>query len=171
MRDPYPLVESGTGVTTQAVFADPDGRRLRALHLFRRTPLVSLTLGVRDVGAAAESYARVFDLRRVVDPEEAREAHPRPGKPSAVMAFGPVHASTAIVLEQAAAPRAPLPDDPDAPAPPVVELAVTDLPTTYHHVIGAGWAASPFSEGADRGFTCADPDGNVFYCSALPAAA
>lgn len=179
MRDPRPLPGTGAGgVPAQAaVFADPDGRRLRALHVFRRTPLAAVTLGVADVPASAEAYARVFGLRRVDEPAEAAEAHPRPGVPCAVLAFGPAHATTSLVLEPAsAAPPAGRPpvhgdgaDADDAPVPPVVELAVGDVGTSYHLAVGAGWAVSPFDEAADRGFTCADPDGNTFYVSRMAA--
>ena len=139
--------------------------------------MVSVTLGVADVGASADAYARNFGLRVLREGDaEAREAHPRAGRAggSAVLAFAPAHASTVLVLEQQPPPppsRAP----PPPASPPVVELALQDLDTAYHHVVGSGWAASALEAGPEGGaggasFTCADPDGNVFHCTALPAA-
>ena len=161
--------DNGSGVTTKAVFADPDGRRLQALHLFRRTPIVSITLGVGNVEAAAEAYHRVFGLRKLTeeDAEEMRDAHVRPesrGR-AAVLAFAPAHASTVLVLEPARQAQAG-PESPSSSSssPVIVTLELPDLDTAYHHVIGAGWGASPFNPHAgDASFMAQDPDGNVFH--------
>jgi catechol 2,3-dioxygenase-like lactoylglutathione lyase family enzyme len=181
----------GSGGGSEAVFEDPDGRRIRVLHAFRRVPVVSVTLGCADVPAAAAAYSSVLGFRVVTDADELREARlPRPASyPSssstaaaargargpaqapAVLALGPVHNTTLLVLE----PRRATPagagsggssgssgGDGDALPEPVVTVVVPDVEAAYARVAAAGWAASPYARGA-AGFTAMDADGNLLY--------
>lgn len=110
-------------VPAQATFADPSGYACRVLHLFRRNPTISVTLGVGDVAAALRFYRDALQMR-VVQAEEQGELHlPLPILPSVtaataataatagaagaaagnrvVLSYGPVYNSTSIVLESA----------------------------------------------------------------------
>jgi hypothetical protein len=88
---------------TEAVFALPGGGpALRVLHLFRRNPVVSVTLGAADAGAAAAFFEGAFGLARL-RAGGAAEAQPRPERRSEVLAFGAPHNTTCLVVEEAAA--------------------------------------------------------------------
>lgn len=49
----------------QALFVDPDQRVVVGLHVFRRNPIVSVTLGVEDLGRAEDFYVHCLGMRVV----------------------------------------------------------------------------------------------------------
>jgi hypothetical protein len=90
----------------EAVFVLPGGSpAVRVLHLFRRNPAVSVTVGAADAGGAAAFFAGALGLARLGDGAGAgaAEAHPRQGMRSEVLAFGAPHNTTCLVVEEAMA--------------------------------------------------------------------
>ena len=85
----------------EAAFALPGATAgVRLLHLFRRNPAVSVTLGLADPPAAARLLAAVLGLRQL-EGAAAALACPRAGRASLVLAApgAEPHNSTSLVLE------------------------------------------------------------------------
>ena len=87
---------------TEATLLDPAGRALRAVHRFRRAPIVSLTIGVRDAQAAAAFFVKALGARQLTSVEGVSEALLRSegGATTAALAWGEEHNTTLLVLEQ-----------------------------------------------------------------------
>ena len=175
--------DRGAGVA-EAVFRDPQGGLVRALHAFRRTPAVCVTVtvpsdgdggGASCVADVARTCTAAFGLRVVTDARELYELHLPPqasGDGRVVLAYGATHNTTCVVLEpcEAAAPvtagagaaSAPPPPPlaaPPAGPPPVLTLLVPDIGAAYAGVLAAGWPASPFYPGSatSTSFTAMEP--------------
>ena len=155
---------------TEAVFALPGGGpALRVLHLFRRNPVVSVTLGAADAGAAAAFFEGAFGLARLrAGAGGAAEAQPRPERRSEVLAFGAPHNTTCLVVEEEAAAAAAA-----AAAGGGAERGALVLSVEARNVARARAAfldkGLPTSEpGAAGSFVAMCPDGYTFHV--LPAA-
>ena len=85
----------------EASFALPGAAAgVRLLHLFRRNPAVSVTLGVADPEAGARFFCAALGMRQL-EGEEAALACPRAGRPSRVLAAlgAQPHNTSSLVLE------------------------------------------------------------------------
>ena len=125
---------------------------------------MSVTLGVQGgLAAAAAFYSRALGLR-LVQGEEASEAHVRQSS-SAVLAFGPVHNTTTLVLEQASRePGATAQDCSDSSL--VLAVEVPDVAAAQSCFEQSGLPVS--SSGAPgSSFTALCPEGYTFCVSKL----
>lgn len=155
---------------SEAVFVDPAGRCARVLHLYRRQPTLSVTLGVEDVAASASFFEGALGLRRAEGPEEEAEAHARQqdaGSSWLALAFAPRHTVdrtwTRLVLEQRGAFGATAPEG-DA-GRPLLALEVPDVHAARGAFLARGLPASPIggAAGGQRSFTALCPDGYTFH--------
>jgi hypothetical protein len=147
----------------EAVFSLPGGGpALRVLHLFRRNPAVSVTLGAADPGAAADFFAGALGLRRLgagAAVDGAEEAHPRPGLRSEVLASGAPHNTTCLVVEQLGAGAGAARDEGEGAL--TVGVEVGDVARARAAFLERGLPASQPS--AAGSFVALCPDGYVFY--------
>ena len=114
---------------TEATLRDPDGATVRALHLFRRSPAVSMTVpmscSAEHVLHVARSFRDAFDMREVSATELATDLYLAPhvaadaaqsrldtvgkdgagkrGGAAVVLAYGAAHNSTCLVFASAEA--------------------------------------------------------------------
>jgi hypothetical protein len=155
---------------------------MRVLHLFRRTPAVSVTVGAADPArTAATFYGGCLGMRHVTAEEELAELHlPQPapagsgpGPERAILAFGPAHSTSCLVVERAGLTGTAAPaEDAGAGAAPVLGLALplAQLPQAHARVVALGLPASPFDPSRHSSFTCVDPDGLVVQVLAAETA-
>ena len=160
----------------EAVFSLPGGGpALRVLHLFRRNPVVSVTLGARDAGAAAAFFAGALGLLRLGGGggggggggAGALEAHARPGAGSEVLAFGAPHNTTCLVVEQSGAPGGGGARAEEGEGALVLSVEARDVAHARAAFIERGLPAS--QPGAAGSFVALCPDGYTFHV--LPAGA
>jgi len=98
---PAPAPAPAAPAPTEAAFALPGATAgVRLLHLFRRNPAVSVTLGLADPAAGARFFTAALGLR-VLEGPEAALACPRMGRASIVLAApgAQPHNTTSLVLE------------------------------------------------------------------------
>ncbi len=176
----------------EALFFDPYRRGMRVLHVFRRNPALSVTLGVPDVPAAASFFMAALGMRVVVPPELSEVHAPPPPPPASggagagadarvVLAFGPAHNTTALVLEPLAAPwGGAVPHGADGgsgdaqgvgvDAAPVLGFAVEDVAAAHARMVAAGAPTSPFAAGEHKSFTAVAPGDYTLHITAAPPA-
>ena len=172
----------GQGVR-EAVFGDPAGHPLRALHVFRRSPVISITLPCSDPRAAAAAYTAVFGCRALTSAEDVGQLYlpsaggrnaPSPDPlAAAAVSFGPVFNSTSLVFAVPPPPADAASGEGAAAAAavvsagaPVVTLAVADIGAAYAGAHRVGWTVSVFHPGAADAavsFTAFDDDGNMLH--------
>ncbi len=82
---------------TAAVLADPDGRRVRVIHRYRRSPLLSLAVTVPEplLPAAEAFYAAELGMERVVP---YSGAHDESGAVVALGAAGQLNATQLLLV-------------------------------------------------------------------------
>ncbi len=101
---PAYAADSTTGAAAQpasAVFVDPAGNASRVLHLFRRNPIVSVTLGVYGLETAVAFFTAVLGMRHVSKAELPSLCLPPSSTERVALAYGPVASTTSVVLERA----------------------------------------------------------------------
>lgn len=85
-----------------AVFVDPCGRALHVLHAFRRAPVVSVTLGVRNVAGMASLLCTALGFGVVPSNTiqgVTTQALSSTASVPLALGSGPLHSATSIVLE------------------------------------------------------------------------
>lgn len=101
---PAHAADPTTGAAAQpasAVFVDPAGNASRVLHLFRRNPIVSVTLGVHGLETAVGFFTAALGMRHVSEAELPSLCLPPSSTERVALAFGPVAFTTSLVLERA----------------------------------------------------------------------
>jgi len=163
------------------LFVDPSGRALRVLHLFRRSPLVSVTLAVRSVAAARALYEGALGMRPLgaearaalrLPPQEAAAAAAGGAGAALALAFSEAPDATALVLvEAAAAPAGGEGEEERGEAPLVLEVEAprARLGALRAAAAAAGLEASEFDAARDASFLCEDRDGHVLRVAAAAA--
>ena len=145
----------------EALFCDPAGNQLRALHVFRRSPIVSITIPALDPTAALSDYCSVFGCREVTASAELAQLYlPLDAtRAPSVAAVGPIWNTTSLVFDD----RAIISQV--SPSPAVITLAVADIGAAYSGARRLGWECSVFQPGAasSESFTCLDRDGNLLH--------
>lgn len=144
---------------------------MRVLHLFRRNPCISVTLGVTDVDASANLYQSLFGMRAITGPE-LLELH-LPAVQSTpdtriALGFGAAHNTTSLVLERVGYSGAEICSNADDA--PVFTIAVPDLQAAYSKVTAAQLPATPFDSSKHKSFTCIDKDGYTLHVTQAVAA-
>ena len=95
--------------TVESTFVDPSGQMLRAVHRFRRAPIVSLTIGVADLQLASNFFVSSLGGRILINEDQISEALLRKktntndnmgGGEGIAIAWGEEHNTTLLVLEQ-----------------------------------------------------------------------
>ena len=161
--------------------SDPDGRYVRLVHAYRRTPLVNVALVCRDPRATAAALSAVFGLKQIPSSEPHLGFVPsgETGSESAagavkLLSGGPAPGTTTL----ACVPASFVDRWPARPASVTKLLAAVPGPVVHVRLAGSlgeartalsalGWPAtdvSPSVGGAGGlwSFTCCDADDNTF---------
>ena len=145
---------------SEAVFIDPDGNGLRVLHLFRRNPAVSITLGVKSIENSKELYINLLGMRQGTREEEAVMHLPDNNRKEEelqlALSFGDPHNTTSLLINQVSGsiPRTETVICIDVPKQELIQL--------YKDASAlSGISVSPFDDSSDKSFLIEDSDGYV----------
>jgi len=145
---------------SEAVFIDPDGNGLRVLHLFRRNPAVSITLGVKSIENSKELYINLLGMRQGTREEEAvmhlPDNNSKHEELQLALSFGDPHNTTSLLINQVSEsiPRTETVICIDVPKQELIQL-YKDASAV------SGINVSPFDDSSDKSFLIEDSDGYV----------
>ena len=160
--------ESAAGVPTPCMhFLDPVGRSMRVLHLFRRNPTLSITLGVASIDTSRRLYEGVLGMRELSTEELVGLYLPLPPPPPLrrlALTLGDPHSTTSVVLEEVSPQAAAGRRESDDKAPLLgFEVPAESLAGLHEAVALSGLEVSPFDAAEHRSFAVQDEDGYVLH--------
>jgi catechol 2,3-dioxygenase-like lactoylglutathione lyase family enzyme len=148
-------------------FLDPVGRSMRVLHLFRRNPTLSITLGVASIDTSRRLYQGVLGMRELSTEELVGLYLPLPPPPPLrrlALTLGDPHSTTSVVLEEVSPQAAAGRRESDDKAPLLgFEVQAESLAGLHEAVALAGLEVSPFDAAEHRSFAVQDEDGYVLH--------
>lgn len=144
----------------------------RVLHLFRRNPIISVTLGVPDVRSYADKLRKVFGLNDV-KPEEMADVHMDDhfGTDSSssttriALTFSKAFNTTSLILEPLGSRGSCSPNLTDNA--PIVTIEVQDYDGTRARAESEGFLVSDLDSEDVPSFFCVDDIGYVFIVRKL----
>lgn len=148
------------GSDSEAVFIDPDGNRMRVLHLFRRNPAISITLGVKSIENSKNLYVNLLGMRQGTPEEEAVMHLPvhQQGNVTSPLAlsFGDPHNTTSLLIKEVSE------SIPSTETVICIDVPLQELIKLYNDASKInGISVSPFDSSVDKSFLIEDPDGYV----------
>jgi catechol 2,3-dioxygenase-like lactoylglutathione lyase family enzyme len=142
----------------EALVLDPFGNSFTFLHLFRRHPIVSMTLRCSNVEESAAFFTDCLGMRAIKDAQELAELHlPADGLQREALAVGPCHNSVSLVLE-------PLQESQPYPVSmaPVLSINTTLLEELHAKISAADFDTTPITASAKgKIFMAIGPSGHM----------
>ena len=153
-------IESLGSQVNEAIFTDPDGNSMRVLHLFRRNPTISITIGVQSIDNAKKLYIDLLGMRQGTSDEISvmhlpyEKSNDKKSNTRLALSFGDPHNTTSFLLEYN------LESSPHIDAVVCIEVPSEELHELYKKASQIhGINVSPFDIQIDKSFLIEDFDG------------
>jgi hypothetical protein len=153
-------IESLGSQVNEALFTDPDGNSMRVLHLFRRNPTISITIGVQSIENAKKLYIDLLGMRQGTSDEISVmhlpfvKTNDKGSDTRLALSFGDPHNTTSLLIEFN------LESSPHIDAVVCIEVPREELHELYKKASQIhGINVSPFDIQIDKSFLIEDFDG------------